>query len=372
MTLLYFHWRRLVAINVILLIGQVIYKIARNDFPSLPYIHFLVDYHFGFVRRALVGATMSLFMTKIPQWMPFAFGLTAIAIAFTLFLLLFQRIFGFSKATAPLLVFTAGSPFFFKNFILTVGYFDIIGCAFAIIVLLVPARSFWFVVLGAAFSQLLIMIHNGQTLLFVPTILFITTMRYFVARKTNRTEIAAGLLLLVVTACLSTIPVVFGDVNVPKEEFLRYLQSRSLSKNPIWEQWLFVWYDPPSVWMYYTWDLLPRQLLFIPVYAALIAIHAPLIRYFRNLIEALSRRDRYLVLAGIVGITLAYVVVFIIVSDYSRWLSDWAVCMMLVIFLVKQLPSTRTVPLIESDNARNIVLGFIVTILPRVGGVTPF
>lgn len=371
MTELYFHWRRLVAINVVLMIGQVIYKLAR-DFPSLPYIHFLVDYHFGFVRRALVGATMSLFLTQIPQWMPFAFGLTAIAIAFALYLLLFHKTFGFSKTTAPLLVFMAGSPFFFKNFILTVGYFDIIGCAFAIIVLLVPARSFWFAVLGAVLSQLLITIHNGQTLLFVPTILFIVGMRYFIAKPVSRTEIVGGVLLLVMTAVVAAIPVFFGDVNVSREEFLRYLQSRSLSKDRIWEQWLFVWYDPPSEGVRYTFNQLPRQIFFIPVYAALIALHAPLIRYYRNSIDALSVNHRRFVLVGILGITLAYVVVFAIVSDYSRWLGDWVVCMMLILHLIRQLPREREVAPIATDDTRNIVLGFIVTILPRVGGVTPF
>ena len=81
MTNLYFHWRRLVAFSIALMIGQIIYKLSR-DFLSLPYIHLLVDFHFGFIRRALIGALMSLALTKIPQWMPFATGLTAIAIAF--------------------------------------------------------------------------------------------------------------------------------------------------------------------------------------------------------------------------------------------------------------------------------------------------
>ncbi|MCX7308074.1 MAG: hypothetical protein NTZ72_09010 [Afipia sp.] len=371
MTNLYFHWRRLVAISIALMIGQIVYKLSR-DFLSLPYIHLLVDFHFGFIRRALVGAMMSLALTKIPQWMPFATGLTAIAIAFVLYLKLFQKTFGFSKGTAPLFVFLACSPFFFKNFILTVGYFDVIGCAFAIAMLLVPARSFWFVVLGATLSALLILIHNGQTLLFVPTILFIVGMRYFVAKPVSRGEIAGGLALLALTAAVAAVPVFYGDVNVPKEEFLRYLQTRSLSANKDWEQWISVWYDAPSVGMHYTWDVAPRQLYYIPVYVVLLALHAPLIKYFRNSIDVLTPLHRHFVLAGMTGITLAYVVVFVIVSDYSRWLSDWVVCMMLVLHLVKQLPSARTVPLIESDNWRNISLGFIVAILPRVGGVTPF
>ena len=41
----------------------------------------------------------------------------------------------------PLFVFMAGSPFFLKNFMHTLGHFDIYGCAFAIGLLLIPARS---------------------------------------------------------------------------------------------------------------------------------------------------------------------------------------------------------------------------------------
>src|SRR5471030_2797248 len=116
MTNLYFHWRRLISINIAIIIGYALYKLSR-DFLSLPYIHLLVDYHFGFTRRALVGAVVSLFLTKIPTWVPFAIGLTAIAVTILLYVKLFQKTFGFSKATVPLFVFLAGSPFFFKNFI---------------------------------------------------------------------------------------------------------------------------------------------------------------------------------------------------------------------------------------------------------------
>ncbi|MBI3701077.1 MAG: hypothetical protein HY242_11610 [Afipia sp.] len=371
MTNLYFHWRRLIAINLAIVVGYALYKLSR-DFLSLPYIHLLVDYHFGFTRRALVGAFFSLFLTKIPQWMPFAIGLPAIAITMLLYAKLFQKTFGFSKATAPLFVFLAGSPFFFKNFIVTVGYFDVIGCAFAIVMLLAPARSFWFVILGAAFSTLLIFIHSGQTLLFVPTILFIVGMRYFMAKPVSAAEIGGGVVLLAIVAASVFVNVVFGSLDVSREEFTKYLQSRSLSTNDNWMVYIFVWFDTVTEGLKITRAALPRNLMFIPVYIVLFILHAPLIRYFRDSIGALTLRDRRLVLAGMAGITAAYVLVFILVSDYARWLADWVVCMMLVLHLIKELPSVRSVPLIECDSWRNIRLGLIVTIIPRCGGVTPW
>ncbi len=371
MTNLYFHWRRLIVINIGIFVCYTIYKLSR-DFLSLPYIHFLVDYHFGFTRRALVGAVTSFFLDKIPPWLPWATGLTAIAITIALYVKLFQKTFGFSKATAPLFVFLAGSPFFFKNFLVQVGYFDVIGCAFAIVMLLLPSQSFWFVVAGAAFSSLLIFIHSGQTLLFVPTILLIVAVRYFLSKPLNYAQIAGGFGLLLLVAASAFVNVAYGNLDVPREEFTRYLQSRSLSTNDNWMVYIFVWFDTLTEGLHITRAGLPKQLLALPIYLLLFALHAPLIRYYRESLALLSLRDRRLILAGMAGITAAYVLVFVLVSDYARWVADWAVCMMLVLHLVKQLPSTRPAPLIACDNMRNIRFGLFVTIIPRTGGVTPW
>ena len=63
-------WRLMLAVNVAVLIGVFLYKITRE--PYVPYIHLLVDYHFGFTKRALIGAVVSLFFSKVPVWLVFA------------------------------------------------------------------------------------------------------------------------------------------------------------------------------------------------------------------------------------------------------------------------------------------------------------
>ena len=63
-------WRLMLAVNVAVLIGVFLYKITRE--PYVPYIHLLVDYHFGFTKRALIGAVVSLFFAKVPVWLVFA------------------------------------------------------------------------------------------------------------------------------------------------------------------------------------------------------------------------------------------------------------------------------------------------------------
>src|SRR4051794_41287922 len=65
-------WRLMLAINAAVLIGVFVYKLTRE--PYVPYIHLLVDYHFGFTKRALIGAATSLFVGKVPVWLVFALG----------------------------------------------------------------------------------------------------------------------------------------------------------------------------------------------------------------------------------------------------------------------------------------------------------
>src|SRR5947209_16343018 len=151
-------WRLMLAVNAAALIGVFLYKIGRE--PYVPYIHLLVDYHFGFTKRALIGATVALFGAKIPVWLVFALGGAVWLITLGLFVLLFRRTFGFDRRQMPLLVLMAGSPFFFKNFMHTLGHFDIYGCALTIVLLLIPARSMLFVAAAAVASMVLILIHQ--------------------------------------------------------------------------------------------------------------------------------------------------------------------------------------------------------------------
>ena len=111
----------------------------------------------------------------------------------------------------------------------------------------------------------------------------------------------------------------------------------------------------------------------VPVFALLIWLHAPLWRYFADSIRALADDlHRRIVMSALVAVSFAYLIMFAIVFDYSRWISNWAVCMFLILHAVKALPASRTVPVISANDAKNTVLGWIVTLVPRVGIVRPF
>ena len=96
-------WRLMLAVNAAVLIGVFLYKITLP--PYVPYIHLLVDYHFGFTKRALIGALVALFFAKVPVWLVFALGGAVWLVTLGLFIKLFRRTFGFDKAQLPLFVF---------------------------------------------------------------------------------------------------------------------------------------------------------------------------------------------------------------------------------------------------------------------------
>jgi multisubunit Na+/H+ antiporter MnhE subunit len=105
----------------------------------------------------------------------------------------------------------------------------------------------------------------------------------------------------------------------------------------------------------------------------LIWLHAPLWIYFVNLIRALREEfHRRIVIAAIMMVSAAYLIMFAIVFDYSRWISNWAVCMFLILHAVKTLPASQTVPPVAADDRTVSILGWIVTLVPRVGIVRPF
>jgi hypothetical protein len=365
-------WRLMLAVNVAILIGVFLYKITRE--PYVPYIHLLVDYHFGFTKRALIGGAVSLFFTKVPVWLVFVLSGAVWLITLGLFVKLFQRTFGFDDAHLPLFVFMAGSPFFLKNFMHTLGHFDIYGCALAICLLLIPARSITFVLLAALASMILILVHHIHLLMYVPTIVVIVALRYYLVQGLTRQNAIVGIAALACVGLLFLAVQFYGTMPVPPDEFVRYLQSRMA--DPTQTNLLsfsYIWYQPLSREIHDTWERMPSNLLGVPVFALLIWLHTPLWKYFVGLIRSLSDEfHRRIVIAAIVMVSAAYLIMFAIVFDYSRWISNWAVCMFLILHAVKTLPASHSVPLIPTDDRKTTILGWIVTLIPRVGIVRPF
>ncbi|ULL01298.1 hypothetical protein [Bradyrhizobium sp. I71] len=365
-------WRLLLAINAAVLVGVFVHKIQLP--PYVPYIHLLVDYHFGFIKRALIGAVVALFTDKVPVWLVFALGGATWLVTSALYARLFQKTFGFTARTLPLFVFTAGSPFFLKNFMHTLGHFDIYGCALAIILLLMPAGSLLFVATAALFSIVLVLIHHIHLLMYVPTIITIVVIRHYLTHGCNRSNIAFGSVALAVVSALFFAAQFWGTMPIPEADFVTYLKGRMADPaRTDLLQFAYIWYQPLAKEVADTWGRLPHNILGVPVFVLLIWLHTPLWRYLARLIGALaSETHRRLVVAALVGISLAYVVMFAMVFDYSRWISNWAVCMFLILHAVRMLPAKPEAALIPAEDRNTNIFGLILSLIPRVGIVRPF
>jgi hypothetical protein len=365
-------WRLLLAINAAVIVGVFVHKIRLP--PYVPYIHLLVDYNFGFIKRALIGTIVALFTAKVPVWLVFAISGTTWLVTLGLYAKLFQKTFGFTGKTLPLFVFIAGSPFFLKNFMHTLGHFDIYGCALAIILLLMPAGSLLFVATAALFSIILVLIHHIHLLMYVPTIITIVVIRHYLTCGLNRTNITFGAIAFILVSALFFAAQFLGTMPIPEADFVEYLKSRMAdpSRTDLL-QFAYIWYQPLSKEISDTWNWLPHNIPGAPVFALLIWLHTPLWRYFASLIRALANDlHRRLVIAALIGISLAYLVMFAIVFDYSRWISNWAVCMFLMLHAVKMLPAKNETPPIPAEDRKANIFGLFVTLIPRVGIVRPF
>jgi hypothetical protein len=365
-------WRLMLAVNVAVLIGVFLYKITLP--PYVPYIHLLVDYHFGFTKRALIGAGVSLFSQAVPVWLVFALGGAVWLVTAGLFVGLFRRTFGYDQKHLPLFMFMAGSPFFLKNFMHTLGHFDIYGCAFAIGLLLVPARSVAFVLVAALASMILILIHHIHLLMYVPTIAVIVVLRYYLVQGFDRQNRAIGIAAVACVGLLFFAAQFLGTMAVPESEFASYLASRMADPGRTnLLGFSYIWYQPLTKEISDTWGRMPANLLGVPVFALLIWLHAPLWRYFAGLVRSLAKDlHRRIVIAAIAAVSTAYLVMFAIVFDYSRWVSNWAVCLFLILHAVKALPAAQIAPPILENDRKTTILGWIVTLIPRVGIVRPF
>jgi hypothetical protein len=210
--------------------------------------------------------------------------------------------------------------------------------------------------------------------MYVPTIAVIVLIRHYLTVGVRASNLAAGLVSLLALGALFVALQFWGTMPIPEAEFVAYLKTRMA--DPARTDLLnfsYIWYQPLAKEISDTWARMPSNILGVPVFALLIWLHSPLWQYFSDLIRSLDRDfHRRIVVASIVAVSAAYLIMFAIVFDYSRWISNWAACLFLILHAVKTLPAAQTVPPIAGDDRKTGVLGWIVTLIPRVGVVRPF
>jgi hypothetical protein len=354
-------WRWMLAIDAVIAALSFIYQIFVHV-PLLEYSQYLTTYHFGFVRRALVGSIIALFTDHVPISLVYILGVIIWIITVALFFAAFRKTFGCTQKTFALFVFVIGSPFFFKNFMIS----------WAPVALLIGTGPFYPLIIALG-CIVLILMHHLHFLLYVPTIAFIVALRYGLRPQLSAAKVVYGLGLAALLTVVFVITALFGRMPVPRDTYLAYVSARAT--HPINPDTAHLWYATLPQEMALTRMLFVHNALRFPVYAALIAIHVPVARYIGNLISALPARWlRIAAIAGLAGITAAYVVIFVVIFDYSRWVSNWAVCMFLCMMALKLVASqspSEDAPLRPDDKTIR-VLGWIATAIPRVGTTIPF
>ncbi|MEW6641174.1 MAG: hypothetical protein AB1586_11765 [Pseudomonadota bacterium] len=364
-------WRAMIAVNIAMVVALFVYKLALS-YPDLPYTQLLSDYHFGFAKRSLVGALVGLAFPVLPSSATYVVGAIPWLITTALFLRLFRTTFGTSEATLPLLVFTAGSPFFLKNFVQTLGYYDIYGVLLAIVLLLVPARSVLYVLAAAAGSVALLLIHQLHLLLTIPTIGAIVILRHHLPRGFRTADLALAVVLTLAVAAVFVLVQFHGAPQVAPEVFEAHLRARMADPS---ETGIMpgIFYRSSADELRDTWQFMARNLRRVPIYLVLIALHAPLIRTFRDHVRGLAEPMHRRVVATLTAlVSVGYLVIFLTVFDYSRWVSSFGSCMILLLHAVRQLPAAREAAPIDGTNRWVRACGWAVTLIPRVGTVTPF
>lgn len=364
-------WRTMLVVNACLMAALFYYKV-RYSSPALQYTQLLADYHFGFMKRALIGALVGVAFPSLPTWATYAVGAIAWLATLVLFTLVFDRVFSLRRQL-PLYTLMIASPLFLKNFIQTLGFYDIYGCVVVLAFLLIPARSVLYVIGAAVGAALLLTIHHVHMLLYIPTLIAVVALRLHLLqplRAAGAVVAAAALLLLAAYFLFLQFK---GSPPVPVEQLEAYMNSRMTGPPLRGDIWPGIYYRTVHDELHDTWAFMPTNAARFPVYALLIALHFPLIRLFRTIVRSLpDRRDRHVVVAAVIAVSVGYLLIFATVFDYSRWVASWGVCMMLLLHATAQLAAARGAEPAMLDERRARWSGWVLTALPRLGTVTPF
>lgn len=365
-------WAFMLAADVVI-VGGLVYNRLFLDYPNIQYSYLLVTYHFGLIKRGLLGSVLALFESQVRYYDVWILGGIVWLLTLLLCLVAFTRMFGFRGDRLQLFVFTIGSPFVFKNFFFTIGFFDIYGCLLALIVLLIPVNVMFPLIVTAG-CIIILLIHHLQLLLYITTIAFIAVVRYYCLRPFTAADLVQGCIAAAIILAVFAKLAFFGSAPVPSATLLRYMLERA--HDPV-EPYMPIWYSTIGEEIAKTAAYWPKQAPRVPVYLALIAIHWPVGRFMQRLILAIPNRvHRIIAITSIGVISAGYLMIFVVVYDYARWVSNWGVCMLLALYAIAMLQSRSGKPsppfAIEKERTTNLVLGWIVTAIPRIGVYIPF
>lgn len=343
--------------------------------PTSEYVHRLVTYDDGLIRRALVGEIYSWFLTTVPQWAIRIEAFAFVAAALGLFATVFRRLFpGRGADTLLVACFLIGSPLLFKNFIGNLGKFDTWGAIVAMLAVLMPLRARTFGIVWAL-CVVLLLAHHLHATIYIPTIYAILLVRMVNANGGFDTgDLAALAASIALLAGVFLGLLVFGVPAHGADAFLDAMRERSLRSFP--DHHANMWYSTVGQEMAGSFAVLPQHILRLPLYAAFVLIHLPIIVLFWRRLAPLATTHRAAHQAFVIGAVVilgGFLATNIVTFDYARHLGNMALCF--VLLAAAQILST-TGPIadagdIQPESRLTLTAAATVAVIPWIGTVFP-
>jgi len=339
------------------------------------YVHRLVSYDLGLIRRGLVGEVYSYLTSAVHPVAVKAEGLVAVLVAGALFAVVFLRAFpvaSLERLAAACFIF--GSPLLFKNFVGNIAKLDVYGAIVASIAVLVPLSSLGLLLISAL-SAILLLMHHVHATLYLPTIGAIVLLRAVAGGKSPGWRF-----ILVATFCAALLVAEFlflmfkAIPAVPKEEFLAGLRLRSLQ--PLTDYASHMWYSTLATEIADTTGLLPGHLVRLPIYAALLMLHWPIYRLLSARGQLAMQHSRHLPkawLVSVVAVACCYAIMFVVTYDYARYLGNIAFCLTLLwLAVMTAVPEDQPDPVDQQISGRAaICCAAVLAAIPWTGTIFP-
>jgi hypothetical protein len=287
------------------------------------YTHWLYDYHFGFMKRGLVGELLRIAFasqTIVPLEIVKVFSWIIFLLNATLFLYFFDQIRRLTKTYNERLhlvgffAFCLLAPTFIRNFAYDLGRFDQISCLLFLAQWFNPAL--W---LTALLSIPMILIHENYIFIFLPAILLLV----YLQRGLWPTVLVATTSLLTLIFVLK-----FGGADTDIDTLWRYLLSKANS--PL-DHNVELLYWNLSDQLAVNRKIHSQHIQYLPGFFFYLLWCVPLVIW---LWSARPRRDLY-EKSLTVGIAVGYIGIFVL-SDWCRSIANlFVVLVFLLLYFLK-------------------------------------
>lgn len=213
-------------LEIIIIYGLFYWMSLRIPFKGIEYSYFyyLIDYHFGFVKRGLIGEIFSISGVKIDVYKVLAFNKLLFLLFGILIICIIKKI-NFKNKIFEIIIFffILFNPALLKNYWLDLGRFDIYGAIVTCLMIISNKKTMNFLFV---FSPLLLMVHEAQLVLFIPSIIFIWFLRNNLLSIKNKIIFGVFALFLVITIILTTI---YGESNASISNLKQYMDYKNNS-----------------------------------------------------------------------------------------------------------------------------------------------